>query len=127
MGDIEGRSLFLQRAAQIDTRSLAYFMRRHAEMLKNHQSRGAGFERFVLLGGYPFNVTRGGRIVGVMPIDALSWTETIAGVLRGLRGRRANKLSATGQVELRITGTATPLAKKELQALGWRLVENTRF
>ena len=82
MGGVEDRTVFLQRAAQIDTRSLAYFMRRHAEMLKNHQSRGAGFARFVSLGGYPFNVTRDGRIVGVMPIDALAWTETIAGVLR---------------------------------------------
>ena len=65
MPDVEDRTVFLQRAAQIDTRSLAYFMRRHAEMLKNHQSRGAGFVRFVSLGGYPFNVTRDGRIVGV--------------------------------------------------------------
>ncbi len=126
MGNVEGRILFLQRAAQIDTRSLAYFMRRHAEMLKNHQSRGAGFERFVLLGGYPFNVTRGGQIVGVMPIDALAWTETIASVMRDCAAA-ANKLSAKGQVELRITGTATPRARKELLALGWRLKENTRF
>ena len=77
---------------KIDRRSLAYFMRRHAEMLKNHQSRGAGFTRFVSLGGYPFNVARDGRIVGVMPIDALAWTETISGVLRDMRGRRAQIL-----------------------------------
>ena len=82
MPGVEDRTVFLERAAQIDTRSLAYFMRRHAEMLKNHQSRGAGFARFVSLGGYPFNVARDGRIVGVMPIDALAWTETIAAVLR---------------------------------------------
>jgi hypothetical protein len=118
--------VFLQRAAEIDTRSLAYFMRRHAEMVKNHQARGAGFARFVLLGGYPFNVTHGGRIVGVMPIDALAWTETIAGVLRGCAAD-ARKLAPAGPVELRITGTATPRAKKELQALGWRLSENAKF
>ena len=89
MPGVEDRTVFLQRAAQIDTRSLAYFMRRHAEMLKNHQSRGAAFARFVSLGGYPFNVARDGRIVGVMPIDALAWTETIADVLRDMRGGRA--------------------------------------
>jgi hypothetical protein len=126
MGNVEGRTVFLQRAALIDTRSLAYFMRRHAEMLKNHQRRGAGFERFVSLGGYPFNVTRDGRIVGVMPIDALAWTETIAGVIRDCAAA-ARTFSAKGRVELRITGTATPRARKELQALGWRLQENTRF
>ena len=126
MPGVEGRTLFLERAAQIDTRPIAYFMRRHAEMVKNHQSRGGGFARFVLLGGYPFNVARDGRIVGVMPIDALSWTETTSAMLRG-SAVEARKVSATGQVELRITGTATPMAKRELQALGWRVVENARF
>ena len=124
--DVEDRTVFLQRAAQIDTRSLAYFMRRHAEMLKNHQSRGVAFARFVSLGGYPFNVARDGRILGVMPIDALAWTETIADVLR-ICAADARKVSATGQVELRITGMATPRAKRELKALGWRVVENARF
>ena len=61
-----------------------------------------------------------------MPIDALSWTETIADVLR-ICAADARKLSATGKVELRITGTATPRAKRELKALGWRVVENARF
>ena len=126
MSDVEDRTVFLQRAAQIDTRSLAYFMRRHAEMLKNHQSRGVAFARFVSLGGYPFNVARDGRILGVMPIDALAWTETIADVLR-ICAADARKVSATGQVELRITGMATPRAKRELKALGWRVVENARF
>ena len=123
---VADREIFLQRAALIDSRSLGYFMRRHAEMLKNHQRRGAGFVRFVLLGGYPFNVTRGGRIVGAMPIDALAWTETIAGVLRG-SAADARRVGVGGPVELRITGTATALARKELQALGWRVVERARF
>jgi hypothetical protein len=39
----------------------------------------------------------------------------------------ARKASATGRVELRITWIATPLAKKELQALGWRVIENAKF
>jgi hypothetical protein len=126
MPGIEGRTVFLERAAKIDTRSLAYFMRRHAEMVKNHQTRGAGFTQFVSLGGYPFNVARDGRIVGVMPIDALAWTQTIAGVMRECASD-ARKFSATGQVELRITGMATPRARRELKALGWRLIENARF
>lgn len=126
MPGVEDRIVFLRRAAQINTRSLAYFMRRHAEMLKSHQSRGAAFARFVSLGGYPFNVRRDGRIVGIMPIDSLAWTERVAGVLRECAAD-AHKFSATGQVELRITGTATARAKRELQALGWRVVENERF
>jgi hypothetical protein len=123
---IRDRTVFLQRAVQIDGRALAFFMRRHAEMLKNQQGRGAGFVRFVLLGGYPFNVTRDGRLIGAMPLDSLSWTAATAAVWRECAAD-ARRDSATGRVELRITGTATALARKELQALGWRVVENTRF
>ena len=67
-----------------------------------------------------------GRIVGVMPIDSLSWTETISKVVDDCT-TDAHKLSPTGSLELRITGQATPLARKELRARGWRLVENDRF
>jgi hypothetical protein len=126
MPTVEDRVLFLRRAAQMDTRSLAFFMRRHAEMLKNQQSRGAGFARFVSLGGYPFNVARGGRIVGAMPIDVLAWTETTAAVWRECAAD-ARKVLPSGKVDLRITGTATPRARRELQALGWRVAEKVRF
>lgn len=126
MSGVDDRVVFLRRAVQMDTRSLAYFMRRHAEMTKNHQSRGAGFIGFLSLGGYPFNVARNGRVVGVMPVDALAWTETIAGIIRECAADARNA-TPTGKVELRITGTATPRARKELQALGWRLVENVKF
>jgi hypothetical protein len=126
MPGVADRTIFLERASKIDSRPLAYFMRRHAEMLKSHQSRGMAFARFVSLGGYPFNVLRDGRLVGVMPVDALSWTETIAAIMRDCDAD-AQKLSRTGRVELRITGTATTLAKKELQMLGWQVVERDRF
>ena len=56
----------------------------------------------------------------------LAWTEANAAALRD-SAADARHWTTTGQVELRITGTATPLAKKELAALGWRVVENSRF
>jgi hypothetical protein len=123
---VEDREVFLQRAVQVNQRSIAFFMRRHAEMLAARQKRGAGFTRFVSLGGYPFNITRDGRIVGAMPIDALAWTQTTAAVLRNTASD-ARKIRQSGQVELHISGTATALAKKELQAMGWKVMENARF
>jgi hypothetical protein len=61
-----------------------------------------------------------------MPIDALSWPEDASRALRNAAAD-ARRASSSGNVELRITGTATRLAKKELQTLGWRVVENVRF
>jgi hypothetical protein len=126
MKGVEGKADFLARVAQIDNRTTAYFARRNTEMLRNHQARGAGFTRFEMLGGYPFMITRTGHIVGVMPIDALSWTPDTARALRECAAA-ARRLGLSRQVELRLTGTATPLAKKELQALGWTVAENVKF
>lgn len=125
MPGVDGKVIFFTRVEQIGNRTNAYLMRRTAEMLRNHQSRGAGFTRFVLLGGYPFMVTKGGHIVGVMPLDALSWTQDTARVLRD--SAAAARRLGRSEVELRITGTVSPLAKKELQAMGWRVVENAKF
>lgn len=126
MPGVEDKAVFLGRAAEIDNRAIAYFMRRNAEMLRNQQARGADFVRFVALGGYPFMLTRDRRIVGAMPIDALAWTPSTASVLRESAADARRRNPAAG-VELRITGTATALARKELATLGWRLVENTKF
>jgi hypothetical protein len=126
MSGVTDRAVFFQRAGQIKDRSIAYFMRRQAEMLAAQQRQGAGFTRIVLLGGYPFCVVRDGRVVGAMPIDALSWPEDASRALRNAAAD-ARRASSSRNVELRITGTATRLAKKELQTLGWRVVENVRF
>jgi len=126
MAGVEDRTVFLARAAAINVRSIAYFMRRHAELLASWQARGAGLMRFVSLGGYPFNLTRDGRIVGIMPIDALSWTQTTSDMLRR-SAADARKIGVGNGVELRITGMATRLAKRQLKALGWRVVQHVKF
>lgn len=123
---IGDREVFLRRVVQVDHRAIAFFMRRHAEILAAYQKRGAGFSRFVSLNGYPFNVTRDNRIVGAMPIDALAWTQNTAQVLRG-SADDARRIAPSGRVELHISGTATALAKKELQTFGWHVVENAKF
>lgn len=126
MPEVRDRTLYLRRAAQIDDRTVAYLMREHAELLASQHARGMRLERFVSLGGYMFNVVRGGRVVGVVPIDVLSWTAATTPVWRE-SAAEARRVSPAGQVELHITGTATPLAKQELKKLGWQVVERTRF
>ena len=123
---VQDRAVFFARAATVDSRTIAYFMRRHADWVSAYHARSQNSVRFVSLGGYPFNVTREGRVVGLMPIDALSWTASTAEVFN----RSTADLRRGGgraPAELRITGRATPLAKRELKALGWTVVENVRI
>jgi hypothetical protein len=124
MKDVAGRPVFIDRAAAADTRATAFFMRRLAELMAK-DARPRSYAQIVALGGLPFAATRDGRIVTVAPIDALSWTAESAARLGSFTTeRKALEPKSTG--ELRITGQATALAKKQLKAQGWSVVEGAR-
>lgn len=124
MKGVSDRALFVRRAASASSRGNAFAMRKHAELAAQH-ARTAGFTRFVLLGGFPFNVTRDGTVVGVMPVDIVSWTDVIARAFNASTAER-RKFAPSAAGELRFTGQATSLAKQRFQAMGWRIVENVR-
>lgn len=122
MKTVRGRAVFFDAAAAADERSNAYFMRRQAELLAAEYKRHGGFEHIVTLGGLPFLVAKDGRFVTVAPIDALSWTQQSATRFEAFTKAR-NQLVAKSTGEIRITGQATALAKRQLKALGWAVVE----
>ena len=57
-----------------------------------------------------------------MPVDALAWTENTSSRC-ATRWPTRKRLVPNARGELRITGQATALAKKELKALGWSVVD----
>jgi hypothetical protein len=125
MAAVEGREAFVACAAAVDTRAIAFVMRRQAELMADDYRLHGGYVRFVALVGYPYVVTRDGRVVTVAPIDALSWTsETAAGFERVTAERKHIAPNAHG--ELRITGQATALAKRWFNAHGWTVLERQR-
>lgn len=121
MGPVADKAVFVRRAAGMNVRGYAFAMRKHAEMAAKHAKTG-GFVRFVSLGGFPFNQTRDGAVVGVMPVDIVSWTDVTARVF-GESSNDLRKIRQSG--EIRLTGTATNLAKQRLKELGWRVVERS--
>jgi hypothetical protein len=77
------------------------------------------------LAGFPYVLTRDGRIMAIVPIDILSWTrETAAGFGKVSADRKRIAPKARGQ--MRITGMATALAKRQLKAQGWAVLERQR-
>ena len=100
-------------------------MRKLAELLARDY-RAQHYVRLVALGGLPFALTRDGSIVTVAPIDALSWTpENAARFATFTAARRA--ISAKSKGEIKITGTATALAKRDLKKEGWGVVERLPY
>ncbi|RDV01794.1 hypothetical protein [Undibacter mobilis] len=125
MKTVQGRAVFFDAAGAADERSNAYFMRRQAELLAAEYKRHSSYNHIVTLGGLPFLVAKDGRFVTVAPLDALSWTPETSARLNAFTKAR-NELVDKSRGEIRITGTASALAKKQLKALGWTVVENQR-
>jgi hypothetical protein len=122
MADVQGREVFVARAAAADQRFIAYFTRRQAELLAAAHHRHGGFVRFVSLADHPFVLMRDGRMITLAPIDALSWTSTVAaGFDETTAARRHLSPKATGVIL--VTGRATTLAKRRLKAQGWAVLE----
>jgi len=125
MSAVQNRGSFIARAASVDRHDAAYFMRRQAELLSAYYARTGALTGFVTLGGYPFNITRTGGIIGILPIDALSWTNNTARSMNDIvKAARAGGYA--GKSELRITGQSTPLAKRKLKELGWTVTDRFR-
>jgi hypothetical protein len=122
---VDGRGVFFARAASVNRRDAAFFMRRQAELLSDYQARTGAIMGFVQLGGFPFALTRNG-VLGLLPLDALSWTQSTERAMRDITDS-LKRASPGGRAEMRITGQATPLAKEKMRALGWTLTENAKI
>lgn len=122
---VQNRELFVARAAAADGRAIAYVLRRTAELYADDYRKHGGFVRFVSLADFPYVVTRDGRVTAILPIDALSWTrETATGFTAVSNARKG--LAPNTHGELRITGVATSMAKQELKARGWTVLEHQK-
>ena len=125
MTGVGNKDVMVERAASVDDRDVAYFIRKRMELTAAFQEQTGELASFVRLGNSPFPllVSKSQGIVGIFPIDILSWTEETAPVISAMTSA-ANDSGLTGPRVLRITGSATPLAKRNLQRLGWKIEEN---
>jgi hypothetical protein len=121
---VAGRAEFLRRAVGVKRRDAAVFNRRYTEMVADHHLKNKAIVSFVSAAEFPFNQTASGTVVGLWPVDALSWTESTSRAMSSAASAlRAGRL---GRPELRISGQATPRAKEGLRELGFTVADNSR-
>lgn len=126
MKGVRDRRVFFTCAAGAKSRTLAYLMRRQAEMMADDYHKHHNYVRFVALSNYPYVITRDNRVMAILPVDALAWTpDTAAGFTRVTAQRRRIAPKARGV--MRITGMATRLVKRELRRQGWIVLEHQIF
>jgi len=124
MEGVKNRMLFVQHAALAQDEQMALYFERQAELTAGYHVNVAPVDRFVQLGDIPFVVNKEGVVAGVFAFDHFAWTEGVAEQADGSAVRAMEKLSdVTGQ-ELWLEGTASPLARKNLEARGWTVKES---
>jgi hypothetical protein len=97
-------------------------MRWRVELMASYQQRMKSITGFVAIAGVPLPMatTRDNGLLGIFPFDALSWTASTSQAITSVT-QAARAQGITGPMNLVITGTATPLAQKQLAKLGWSI------
>jgi hypothetical protein len=123
---VQGREVFVERAAAANGRAIAYFMRRQAELLADDYRRHHDYVTFIGLAGYPFVVTSDHHVMALLPIDALSWTKATAAGFAAVTAAR-KRLAPKTRGELRISGEVTRLARRDLKKDGWIVLAHQKL
>jgi hypothetical protein len=119
--NVPGCADYVGTAAEADTEREAAFFVESAEMLARlHRTEPVA----AILQDSRAMVakTKDGRVVVLLPLDWISWTETYAKALTEVETRAKKELGTT-KLELRMTGTMSPVAKKEMAARAWTVVQ----
>ncbi len=124
MQGVKDRAVFIERASRASDETMAFFFQQQAEDMAGYHAKVAPFARLVSLQGLVFGQRTDGTVVGVFPIDYLTWRQASANTTSAL----AQDLKTIGakNPELWVTGSISPVYRKNMTALGWTLQENVR-
>jgi len=117
------RGAFIQRAVLVQDETMAFFMRRWAEMIAAYHQRVAPLARIVRLGMMPIAQRGDGVIVATLPIDHLAWSETIAR-RHGTNMQSISSIAGVTGGEIWIEGSISRQARDGLEAQNWIVRDN---
>ena len=117
------RGTFVRAAVSTHEPDLALFHQRRAEMYAGYARNVGPIERFLSVGDFAVARTARRAMVVCAPVDHVLWTEPLARVADAF-ARRARELGL-GEKHLWLTGTASAVAREQLQQQGWTLHEQS--
>jgi len=114
--------VFINRAADTSSRSVAYFQRRRAELMVARGAELNGIVDFVNVGGFALSRNRSGNVVALLPCDDIAWTAITARAVNAVTKDLPHEGGAARRPILATTGTVTPMAANEFRNLGWEVI-----
>ncbi len=122
--DVRGVDAVVEKAASVDSRSLAYFQLRRIVLLANYHRSISGFGQIRDVGNTQVGIRRDGLAAIVMPYDSIAWTQATAQDFSALQENLTQLPFPPTGVDFLITGDLTPMAAERIAAYGWQITSN---
>jgi hypothetical protein len=117
-----GREAFINFALQANDESSANFMQNMAEILAAYQQTVSSIQEITAPGIILARATNGTVLIP-FPLDYGVWTVRAEGVVKKTLASYKTSGRTPARFELWVTGTVSPLARKQLEAQGIKVVE----
>ena len=124
MNEVKGRQAMVTAATLVQSDDLVYFRQRQAEMMAAYHLKVSPVARMIRLGEIAGIQKKDGTLVLIFPVDHVTWLKNVKNtVMRTSREITKNIPNLTAK-ELWLGGTATSVARQNLEAQGWVVKEN---
>jgi hypothetical protein len=125
MAGVTSPGIYIQKAASAHEEPVVLYMRVMAQLMEVYNEKYGPVARFVDAGGTPLLMTKGGKVVGVFPLDYIVWTAWLASKEAGI-SKTVGALPGTTAKELWFTGKVDASARKALEKRGWKVEDNVQ-
>lgn len=122
----DGRGSVVEQAAVAESQDEGLFFVQAIHMLAGFESTGAEITELVGVGRLPGVVTGDNRLVFLIPVDHIFWTEGIAVAADGSLAEDGQELETTSR-EVWFRGKASARCREELEQRGWLVRDQVRF
>jgi hypothetical protein len=120
--DVKGRDVYLQYASTASDEEQANFMMQIAEMMRGFHEKVSPLKEISMNSDFVTASAANNSVLFPLSIDYGIWTESAEKILGNMVSASAS--SADEKIfELWVTGTISPLARKNLEALGIKAME----
>jgi hypothetical protein len=118
MNGTAGRGEFIRFCVLTDHEDVAFFRQRQAQMYAGYHNRVEPVQRFIGIGELAAGLSADGKLVFIVPLDHLTWTENVGRFAEALN-YRIDTLPEVKSKELWLAGTLSTLAQQTLSGRGW--------
>lgn len=125
MAGVRSAGLYIHKAASAHEEPVVLYMRVMAQLMEVYNEKYGPVDSFLNAGGTPLLMTKGGKVVGVFPLDYIVWTAWLASKEAGI-AKAVGALPGITEKELWFTGKVDASARKALEKRGWKVEDNVQ-